>query len=225
MANYPKEFDDLLQEYLTDGIITAQERKVLLRKAEKLGLDVDEIDLYITAQEQKVEQATDAAVRKRKGQTCPFCGGSVPLLADKCPHCGQHITVEASEELKEIIENLENALYEIKSGRNFTKNKAITERYVRKAKLYYGHNPKIKQLIENVEEESSKATKKFALDQFLKDHPFIFISLGLIIVIILLLVFGNHWIIATIIAIYGGFFIFDSFNDEREREKKISQDK
>lgn len=51
----PEELNLMIQEYFTDGVITDQERKVLLRKAEKLGLDVDEIDLYITAQEQKVE--------------------------------------------------------------------------------------------------------------------------------------------------------------------------
>lgn len=46
----PKELDDLIQEYLTDGIITPKERKVLLNKAASLGLNVDEIDLYIDAQ-------------------------------------------------------------------------------------------------------------------------------------------------------------------------------
>lgn len=160
MANYPKEFEDLLQEYLTDGIITEQERKVLLRKAEKLGLDVEEIDLYITAQEQKVEQATDAAVRKKKGQTCPYCGGSVPQLTDKCPHCGQHITVEASDELKEIIENLEEALVDFKSGKDFARSKANVEKYMRKAQLYFSSNPKVKTLIEQVKQESEIAEKK-----------------------------------------------------------------
>lgn len=155
----PEELDSLIQEYLTDGIITPKERQVLLRKAEKLGLDVDEIDLYITAQEQKFEQKTDAAVRMKKGQTCPFCGGSVPQLADTCPHCGQQITAEASEELKEIIENLEDALVELKSTRNFSRDKANVERYVRKANLYYSNNPKIKILVEEVTNDI-KATEE-----------------------------------------------------------------
>ena len=149
----PEELDALIREYLTDGIITAKEREVLLRKATKLGLDVDEVDLYIDAQQQKADQQVDAAVRKQRGQTCPFCGGSVPQLADKCPHCGQHITAEASEELKEIIENLEEALVDLKSGGDFAKSKALTERYVRKAKLYYSNNPKIKILIDEVSDE------------------------------------------------------------------------
>lgn len=161
MANYPKEFEDLLQEYLTDGVISPQERKVLLRKAEKLGLDVDEIDLYITAQEQKVEQATDAVVRKKKGHTCPYCGGSVPDLTGQCPHCGQHITVQVSKELIEIIENLEEALVDLKDSKNFERSKAQVERYVRKARMYYSNNPKIKPLLEEVNVEMELAEKRY----------------------------------------------------------------
>lgn len=153
MANYPKELEDLIQEYLTDGIITAKERQVLLNKAASLGLNVDEIDLYIDAQQQKADQQVNAAAQKMRGRTCPFCGGSVPQLTDKCPHCGQQISVEASEELKEILENLEEALIDLKSGENFARSKATAERYMRKAKLYYSNNPKIKILEEEVTSE------------------------------------------------------------------------
>ena len=84
----PKELDDLIQEYLTDGIISAKERQVLLNKAQALGLNLDEVDLYIDAQEQKMQQSIEAAKNKRKGKICPYCGESVPELTDKCPYCG-----------------------------------------------------------------------------------------------------------------------------------------
>ena len=45
----PKELDELIREYLTDGVISPKEREVLLRKARQLGLDEDEVDLYIEA--------------------------------------------------------------------------------------------------------------------------------------------------------------------------------
>lgn len=38
----PQELDDLIQEYLTDGIISAKERQVLLNKAQAMGLNVYE---------------------------------------------------------------------------------------------------------------------------------------------------------------------------------------
>ena len=106
MANnlIPEELNVLIQQYLTDGVLTDKERLVILNKAEKMGLDRDEIDLYLDAEVQKVDQQTDAAVRKQKGKTCPYCGGSIPQLADKCSHCGENITAEASNELQEIFD-------------------------------------------------------------------------------------------------------------------------
>lgn len=161
MANnlVPEELNALIQQYLTDGVLTDKERQVILNKAEKMGLDRDEIDLYLDAEVQKIDQQTDAAVRKQKGKTCPFCGGSVPQLTDKCPHCGESITPEASSELQEIVDNLEEALVDFKSGKDIAKSKATVERFMRKAKMYYGNNPKIQKLLAEVEMESAKAEK------------------------------------------------------------------
>ncbi len=150
----PKELDDLIQEYLTDGVISPKERQVLLNKANELGLNVDEVDLYIDAQQQKADQAVAAAVNKRRGKTCPFCGSPIPELTDKCPNCGQLITVEASKELEEILEKLESALVGFKQGGfNQMKKKAEVERYVRRGKMFYESNPKVKSLLEEVENE------------------------------------------------------------------------
>lgn len=149
----PEELQALIKQYLTDGVLTDKERAVILRKAESMGLDHDEIDLYLDAEVQKIEQAIDASARKQKGKTCPFCGGVVPVLADKCPHCGQSITPEASEELKEIFDSLEEALVNMKSRKDYTRSKASVERYARKAKMYYGNNPKVQKLLAEVEDE------------------------------------------------------------------------
>lgn len=96
----PEELDLLIQEYLTDGILTDKERQVILDEAETLGLNRTKIDLYLDAQVQKIDQANDAAVRKQKGKPCPYCGGNVPQLADKCPHCGENITAQLRRKLK-----------------------------------------------------------------------------------------------------------------------------
>mgnify|MGYP003483145004 FL=1 len=157
MANYPKELTDLLEQYLTDGVMTAKERGVLLRKAEAMNVDKDEFDLYIDAEIQKIDQKADAIKRQSKGKVCPFCEASIPMLADKCPECGGNITPSATKELEEIIEKLEDALVNFKSGNDIEKSKAEVERYVRKAKLYYENNNKVKKLLEEVESEKLKA--------------------------------------------------------------------
>lgn len=155
-----EEFKELLQEYLTDGIITQKERMVLLNKANKLGIDVDEADLYIDAQVQKFDQEIEVAMNKKKGRLCPHCQAPVPLMADECPHCHQYITPEATKELEEIINNLENALVNFKAGRNIAEAKAQVERYARKAKLYYEKNPKVNKLLDEISFETKKAEKE-----------------------------------------------------------------
>lgn len=155
----PEEIEALIQQYLTDGVLTDKERQVILNKAEKMGLDRDEIDLYLDAEVQKIEQAAGSITRQRKGKTCPYCGASVPLLTEKCPYCGENITPEASDELKEIFNNLETALIDLKDAKEYKRNKATVERYVRKAKMYYGSNLKVQKLLEEVELESAKAEK------------------------------------------------------------------
>ena len=193
MANnlIPEELNALIQKYLTDGVLTDKERQVILNKAEKLGLDRDEIDLFLDAEVQKIEQATDAAARRQKGKQCPYCGGSVPQLTDKCPHCGEYITVEASNEIQEIFDNLEEALIDLKSGIDLAKSKANIERYARKARMYYEHNPKVQRLLSDIEKETIDAenrgkanARKSAIIQVILNHKKL-----LILTIVVLAVF------------------------------------
>ena len=155
----PQELDDLINEYLSDGIISDKERQVLLNKARALGLNVDEVDLYIDAQQQKADQSVAAAVSKRRGKTCPFCGESIPELTDKCPYCGKNITPEASEELEDLIDNLQYYL-ERYQGRPTAGRKAEIESYIRKAKMYYGNNPKVQYLVEETENSIKETIAK-----------------------------------------------------------------
>lgn len=162
MANnlIPEELSVLIQQYLTDGVLTDKERQVILKKAEGMGLDRDEVDLYLDAEVQKLDMETDAAVRRQKGKQCPYCGAPIPQLADKCPECGQYITPEATKELEEILDNLEEALVNMKSQKDFDRNKAIVERYERKARMYYSNHPKIKVLLTEVDAEMDIAEKR-----------------------------------------------------------------
>ena len=156
----PEELDALIQEYLTDGVLTDRERQVILRKAASLDLDQDEIDLYLDAQVQKIDQAADTAVRRMKSKACPYCGAPVPQFVDKCPDCGQYITPQGNDDLQDILENLEDALLDLKDAKDIQLSKAKVERYARKAKLYYGSNPKVQKLLAEVETEKELTEKE-----------------------------------------------------------------
>jgi hypothetical protein len=151
--SYPEELLALLQTCLTDGAISAKEREVLLKKAEKLGVDPDEFDLYIDAEQQKIDQTAQAAANKLRGRACPYCGGAIQQLTDKCPHCGKTLSADADDEVKSIIDALEIALVDLKSGKDIERSKAQVERYIRKAQLYYNNNPKINDLVAKVSKE------------------------------------------------------------------------
>ncbi len=202
----PQELDDLIKEYLTDGIISPKERQVLLNKAQELGLNVDEVDLYIDAQQQKADQAVAATMNKHRGKTCPYCGSSIPELTDKCPNCGSNITPEASKELAEIIEYLENALVNFKSGEDVDKSKAEIERYVRKARMYYGNNPKIQRLVEEVEEELEATESEAKKKALMKNIKNIMGEVGPILILLLITC--------------GGFFIYQVASPEAKKEEQ-----
>jgi len=209
----PEELQALIDQYLTDGVLTDKERAVILKKAEGMGLDRDEIDLYLDAEVQKIDQATDAAVRRQKGKQCPHCGAYVSQLTDKCPECGQYITPEATKELAEILDNLEEALINMKSRKDFDRNKAIVERYERKAKMYYSNHPKIKALLAEVDDEMQSAERKLKSEKrkggFVSIIKNKWVWLALTILLgIALIVFGINYVekdedVASFIGIIG----------------------
>lgn len=124
MAGYPNELMELLQVFLTDGIITDKERKVLLTKAQMLGVDPDEFDLYIDAQVQICRKQAAAAERRKKGNVCRSCGAMLEMFDDKCPHCGASQVPEVSKEVEELINNLEDAVQNLVGVAIELKNKS-----------------------------------------------------------------------------------------------------
>ena len=158
----PEELNQLIKECLTDGILTDEDRQEILKKAVDMGLDYDEIDLYLDAQVQKISSAT----KSEKGSTCPFCGSNIPFLSDKCPECGNLITPEATKEFMEIIDYLEDALESMKSMINYKQNKERIERYALKAEKYARNNPRVKQFLIEIDTEMHLAEERIKKEKY-----------------------------------------------------------
>ena len=183
-----KEFEELLKVALTDGVITPAERQVLLKKAQSLGVDIDEADMYISAEIQKLEMQLEATKKKELGRAWPNCGTSIPQLASKCPAWGEPITAEASKELKAVLNNLESALVLLKSGKDVEKSRAEVERYIREAKLYHDNNAKINMLVDEVKQEmlmAAERAKKEKLFKYTIKNPWFWIGLVVLIGLII----------------------------------------
>ena len=103
------ELKKLIDAAMADGIITSKEREVITRKAAALGMDADEVDVYLDAEIQKAEQAADVAKRDKIGKVCPQCGKQVPPLTLKC-ECGYEFTNAKQSYSMQILSERLNAI-------------------------------------------------------------------------------------------------------------------
>lgn len=117
---FSKEMEALIEATLQDGVLTDQEKAVLVKRAQKEGIDVDELDVYIQSILQKrhqaeaeAEAAADRATKIGSVRRCPNCGYNVPSGFAACPQCGQ--TFEATETGGGSWEKLQQKVESIKS--------------------------------------------------------------------------------------------------------------
>lgn len=99
---FSKELENLIQATLEDGVLEENEKAALVKRAQREGVDLDELEIYInsllqrrqrelnekkTLQEEQYEKKKKEAV----GPVCPMCGKQVPPLTLKC-ECGYEFT-------------------------------------------------------------------------------------------------------------------------------------
>ena len=114
---FSKEMEELINATLEDGVITDQEKAVLIKRAQKEGIDVDELDVYIQSLLQKRHrlEAENDAIDDRKSkigivQKCPQCGEPIQTGWAACPKCGFAFNIEQKSS---IIEELQAQLNQI----------------------------------------------------------------------------------------------------------------
>jgi hypothetical protein len=119
---FSKELENLIQASLEDGILEEYEKAALVKRAQREGVDLDELEIYInsllqkrqrelrekkTEQEEKHEQQHKEAF----GRTCPNCGKQVPPLTLICD-CGYEFStnraVSSVQQLMDKIEEIKN---------------------------------------------------------------------------------------------------------------------
>lgn len=96
------------------GELTEKQKEIILRKAEKLGEDVDEVEMILEMVQKKSvsKESTSSSEKKMK---CPNCGAIILDTALVCPECGFVLDKENNASLKarEQIEVLQTKLNEI----------------------------------------------------------------------------------------------------------------
>jgi hypothetical protein len=126
---YNKELEKLIEMALMDGVLTEQEKRVLFKKAESLGIDLDEFEMVLEARlyekqqsDKKMEshvaavpQSDKVAASKSTGvRKCPACGAILDTFVVRCPACGTELrNIESSQNIVKFFEKLN----EFESGR------------------------------------------------------------------------------------------------------------
>jgi hypothetical protein len=104
------EIENLINMALADGEVTEKERGMILRKAESLGLDKDEVEMILDgkiALSKKENHNTQASktTSNKEGEIkkCPACGAAVQSFSSKCSDCGLEFRgVEANQLVKQF---------------------------------------------------------------------------------------------------------------------------
>ena len=164
---YSEQLEALIKNVLADGVITDKERAVLHKKAEAEGIDVDEIDVYIEGELDKIRNERVKA--KSQVRKCPACGEIIPALSNICPSCGAAVDNQREDDLHKLLVRIENDLVDIKtisessfnkkSEKEYKQKKAIFEKDVREARVFYGENKRVQKLIAELQQELENVNK------------------------------------------------------------------
>jgi hypothetical protein len=113
---YNPQLEKLIDLALADGELTEKEKQVLFKKAEAMGIDLDEFEMVLDArlyehsrQSQAASQSHAAPQSNKFGdiKKCPACGAMIQSFTTKCPECGYEFrNVEANCSVQRLFEML-----------------------------------------------------------------------------------------------------------------------
>jgi hypothetical protein len=110
------EIDRLIKIAIADGEISEKERGIILRKAESLGLDKDEIEMILDGElavlkkeSQKNSQNSPKSNKEGEIRKCPSCGAPAPSFTTKCAECGHEFrSINAEHSINELFKTLQD---------------------------------------------------------------------------------------------------------------------
>lgn len=93
---YNEQIEALISAALTDGVLTEKEKQILFKKAQSMGIDLDEFEMVLDARLVELEQAEKAKAAAAAPKSnklgdvrkCPQCGAVIGSFQMTCPECG-----------------------------------------------------------------------------------------------------------------------------------------
>ncbi len=119
------DIENLIEMALADGVMTDKKREIILRKAETLGEDIDEVEMIIDGRialmikERGVQMTDSSSSPNNELISCPSCGASIESFSTNCGYCSFEIkNVEVSGSVKKLIIQLEQAELTAKNSKS-----------------------------------------------------------------------------------------------------------
>ncbi|MBQ6083485.1 MAG: hypothetical protein IJK92_03945 [Bacteroidales bacterium] len=112
---YNKELEELIDAALEDGVLTEKEKQVLFKRAQSMGIDLDEFEMVLDARLVKLQKEEKAKVQVSAPKSdkygdikkCPSCGAMVESFTTRCPDCGYEFrNVDANVSIQKLFELL-----------------------------------------------------------------------------------------------------------------------
>ena len=111
---YNEQIEQLINAALADGVLTEKEKQVLFKKAESMGIDLDEFEMVLSSKLYEKQKAVEEE-RKKKSEAapksnkmgdvrkCPSCGAIVSSYQVKCPECGYEFSEVAANSTAQML--------------------------------------------------------------------------------------------------------------------------
>lgn len=114
------ELERLIDLALADGVITDKEREVMYRKAQELGVDMDEFEMVLEAKVHLASKGANSVIASTSGTSnmsnshkerdfrkCPSCGAAVQSFATVCSDCGHEFrNAQSTQSVVRLFEML-----------------------------------------------------------------------------------------------------------------------
>lgn len=123
---YNPQMEKLILLALADGELTEKEKQVLFKKAESMGIDLDEFEMVLDARlyekNNKQEQSAPVSSAPKSDKygdvkKCPACGAIVESFTTRCADCGYEFrNVEANTTITALFKKLESLDSQKKGG-------------------------------------------------------------------------------------------------------------
>ncbi|MBO7565616.1 MAG: hypothetical protein J6T60_00760 [Bacteroidales bacterium] len=180
---YSRELEELIANCIQDGMIDESERLAIINRAQREGVDINEINVVLKNRLQQICMETYAmenAVKK-----CPNCGEVIPPGKGVCPSCNYTINLDTQQESQQLragLRELDEVFLRLQMIKpwevGFSKVRLRAEQCMSELKRTYGDNKDVR---ESIKEKSMVIEKKA------KNRLIFYIALAIIVLLIFIL--------------------------------------